>query len=84
MKTLQFKLWMLLLISSLTLVAQKENIYKKSYKTDKNTTALLKLTGGTVKIETSPDDNFYLEYNIEFNNYSKRKKLLKKLTLKPK
>ena len=74
MKTLQFKLCILLLTSSLTLVAQKENIYKKSYKTNKNTTAFLKLTGGTVKVETSPDDNFYVEYNIEFNNYSKRKK----------
>ncbi|WP_339893374.1 hypothetical protein [uncultured Algibacter sp.] len=74
MKTLQFKLWLLMFLSSATLLAQKENIYTKSFKTDKNTTALLKLTGGTVEIESSPDENFHVEYSVEFDNYPKRKK----------
>ncbi len=74
MRTLQFKLWLLMFLSSATLLAQKENIYSKNFKTDKNTTALLKLKGGTVKIESSPDENFYVEYNVVFDNYPKRKK----------
>lgn len=84
MKTLQYKIFLLIFITSTTLVAQKVNVYTKSFETNKNTTALLKLRGGAVKIKSSPDENFYIEYNYEFKNYSKRKreKLLKKFRKK--
>lgn len=86
MKTLQFKLCILLLISSTSLLAQKVNIYTKKIETNINTTALLKLTIGSVEIESSPDENFYIEYNLNFKNYSerKRKKTIKRFLEKVK
>lgn len=74
MKTLHFKLFLLMFLTSIAITAQKETIYTKSFKTNKYTTALLKLSGGLVEIELSPDDNFHAEYHIEFENFPERKK----------
>jgi len=74
MKTLQFKLWLLIFFTSIALIAQTENIYSKSFKTNAATTALLKLSGGSVEIQSSLDDKLYVEYNVDFENYPNRKK----------
>ncbi len=74
MKTLQFKLLVLLFILSIPLSAQTEKIYSKSFETDTNTTVLLKLSGSSVEIESSLDDKFHIEYSINFENYPNRKK----------
>lgn len=73
MRTL-FRIFTLMLITSVALHAQTETLYSKSYDANTNTTALLEFIGSTVEILKSPDDKFYIEYTIDFINYPNRKK----------
>jgi hypothetical protein len=81
MKTL-FNITLLLIVMSSFLHGQEEILFSKKFKTNTSTTALIELNiSGTVEIEESMDDNFYVQHSIEFTNYSKRQKekLLKEL-----
>lgn len=72
MKILQFKLWVLMLFISITITAQTENVYSKIFETNDNTSALIKLLGSDLEIVASPNNKFYIEYSIDFENYSNK------------
>ncbi|MGC1203668.1 MAG: hypothetical protein WA839_02135 [Flavobacteriaceae bacterium] len=74
MKTLHFKITLLLYFSSIAIIAQTENLFSKNFETNDNTTVFITLSGEYVEIESSPDDKFYVDYNINFENYPDRKK----------
>lgn len=84
MKKLQFKMGLLLFLVSTALIAQTENIYSNSFKTNSSTTALLKFSGGSVEIQSSPDDQFYVDYNVSFENYTNKRKqdVIRKIRVK--
>ncbi|MCK5402071.1 MAG: hypothetical protein KAJ28_10605 [Flavobacteriaceae bacterium] len=69
---LHFKLLFLMLITSITLQAQKHQIYSKSFDVNEQTTAIFNLDKTTVSIEESKDDKIHFDYNMEFINYSKK------------
>jgi hypothetical protein len=75
MKT-QFKVIAFFLLATSLLFGQEESLDSKSFDINATTTALLKFSsgGGTVEIEESEDDKFYIVHSIEFKNYSNRKK----------
>lgn len=72
MKT-QFKLTFALLIIAQIIYGQNVNVYSKKIKTNKDTTVLIELNGETVQFVNSPDDTLYIDYDIEFKNFSKKK-----------
>jgi hypothetical protein len=72
MKT-QFKLTFAILIIVQFTFGQNVNVYSKKIKTNKNTTILIELYGETVQFVNSPDDNLYIDYDIEFKNFSNKK-----------
>lgn len=72
MKRLTFKLLTLMLITSVSVIAQKKTIYSKAFSVDKNTTAIFNLDNTTVAIEASTDGKVHFDYTIEFSQYSKK------------
>lgn len=72
----QFRIITLYLLTTSFLFGQKEVVFSKSFNTNSTTSALLtfNIGGGTVEIEESEDDKFYVEHSIEFTNHSDRKK----------
>lgn len=71
MKTL-FKITALMLITSLSINAQKHDIYKNSFKVESIKSLVLNIDGAYVKIEASVDDKIHFDYSVEFDNYSKK------------
>ncbi|WP_439150873.1 hypothetical protein [Winogradskyella sp.] len=71
MKT-KFKVLLLLLITSVLLNAQQHDIYKNSFDAEKLTTLVLDLNSSYIQIEESNDGRVYIDYTIEFKNYSKK------------
>lgn len=71
-----FCIVVLFLLNTSFLFGQMESLYSRSFETNVTTTALLtfKSGGGTIEIEESSDNKFYIEHSIEFKNYSKRQK----------
>ncbi|WP_047547928.1 hypothetical protein [Psychroserpens sp. Hel_I_66] len=78
MKPLTFKISALMLITSITVFAQKKTVYSENFSADKNTTVIFNLENTTVGIETSTDDKIHFNYSLEFDGYSK-KEIEKKL-----
>ena len=71
MKPLHFKIWMLMLITSVSVLAQKKVIFSESFTANNLITVILNLENTTVAIENSKDGEVYFDYVIEFSNYSK-------------
>ncbi|WP_299115913.1 hypothetical protein [uncultured Winogradskyella sp.] len=78
----QFKLSLLMLITSAVVYAQKTSefemdekytIYKENFTTNDNTTLVLNLKSTTAQVLESPDDKVYIEYTKEFRNTRKKK-----------
>jgi len=69
---LQFKLIIMILITSLSVQAQTEKVYSKTFETDKSTTAIFNLENTTVAIEESTDGKVHFDYSIKFEGYSKK------------
>ncbi|MDG5492074.1 hypothetical protein [Psychroserpens sp. SPM9] len=72
MKRLAFKIWILILITSGSLFAQKKTVYSEVFSADTNTTVILNFENTTVAIDESTDGKIHMNYTIEFNNYSKK------------
>tara|TARA_R110000796_G_scaffold37260_4_gene93993 strand:+ start:1537 stop:2712 length:1176 start_codon:yes stop_codon:yes gene_type:complete len=80
MKTL-FKITALMLITSMTLIAQKptnvemdelHTIYDKSFTTDAKTILVLDLSNTTAQICKSEDNKVHIKYTKAFKNYKKK------------
>lgn len=74
----QFKIFMLIFITSAIGYAQKHQILKRSVKVDKNTSVILNFENIYVAVEESTDGKIHFDYKIEFEGYSK-KEIQKKL-----
>ncbi len=61
-----------MLITSLSVFAQRETVYSEQFSADKNTTAIFNLENTTVSIETSTDGKVHFDYTLEFDGYSKK------------
>ena len=61
---LQFKLIIMMLITSLSVQAQTEKVYSKTFETDKSTTAIFNLENTTVAIEESTDGKVHFDYRM--------------------
>lgn len=72
MKHLRYKILMLFILVSTSLIAQKQVVYQKSYDVNKNSTLNLDITNTTVGIEHSTDGKIHFDYGLEFENYSKK------------
>ena len=77
MKT-QFKILLLMLITSAIGYGQRHNILKESISVDKNSSIILNIENIYVAIEESTDGKIHFDYSIEFDGYSK-KEIEKKL-----
>jgi hypothetical protein len=71
MKT-QFKILFVLLITMQIVLGQNVNVFSKSFKTDKNTTAYIEIPDGSVKFVASPDDSIHIEYDVNFIKLPKK------------
>ena len=71
MKT-QFKIFMLVLITSAVSYGQRHQILKKSVDVDKNSSIILNIENIYVAIEESTDGKIHFDYKIEFEGYSKK------------
>jgi len=71
MKT-PFKVLVLMLIISVHLQAQIQEIYNKSFDGSTLKTLALDLEGTYVNVEASEDNKVHFNYTIEFENYSKK------------
>lgn len=72
MRLLTFKISVLMLITSVSVFAQKKTVYSERFSADKNTTAIFNLENTTVSIETSTDGEVHFDYTLEFDGYSKK------------
>ena len=72
MKRLIFKLCLLMLITSGSMVAQKKTVYSKVFSADKHTTAIFNIENTTVAIQASKDGKIHFDYSLEFDGYSKK------------
>lgn len=72
MKRLTFKISMLMLITSVSIFAQKKTVYSQSFSADKNTTAIFNLENTTVEIVESTDGKVHFDYILEFDGYSQK------------
>ena len=70
MKRLTFKISVLMLITSVAMVAQKKTVYSQSFSVDENTTAIFNLENTTVSIVESTDGKVHFDYTLEFDGYS--------------
>ncbi|RED42796.1 hypothetical protein DFQ10_108203 [Winogradskyella eximia] len=71
MKT-PFKIFALMLITSLQVQSQIKDIYKESFDATNLKNLVLDLEGTYVVIEASEDNKVYFDYTIEFENYSNK------------
>jgi len=68
----QFKILLLMLITSVMLNAQQHKILSESFTADTNTTTIFNLDNITVALEESTDGKVYVDYIMEFDGYSKK------------
>lgn len=61
-------------ITSIAVEAQRENVYSKVFDTNRLSTLKLTLENSTVHIETSDDGKIYIDYFIEFDNFSEKER----------
>ncbi|MCD2260001.1 hypothetical protein [Psychroserpens luteolus] len=72
MKRSTFKICILMLITSVSMYAQRKTVYSESFSVDKQTTAIFNLENTTVAIEESRDGKIHFDYTLEFDGYSKK------------
>jgi len=70
MKTLLFKSLVLTLITSMSMNAQRKQIYSKVFDVNVQTKAIFNLDDSAVIIEPSDDDKVHLDYAIVFDRFS--------------
>lgn len=68
----QFKILVLMLITSAVTYGQVKEIFKNSYDTKDLDYISLNLNGTYVEFSLSEDDNIHFDYTLEFENYSKK------------
>ncbi len=68
----QFKLLLLILITSAIGNAQVKEIFNKSYDTQDLKSLNLQFNGTYVELSLSEDDKVHFDYTLEFENYSKK------------
>lgn len=68
----QFKLLLLILITSAIGNAQVKEIFNKSYDTKDLKSLNLQFNGTYVELSLSEDDKVHFDYTLEFENYSKK------------
>tara|TARA_Y100000815_G_scaffold109483_1_gene98053 strand:- start:1224 stop:2381 length:1158 start_codon:yes stop_codon:yes gene_type:complete len=68
----QFKLLLLMLITSAMGFGQVKEIFKKSYDAKNLKSINLQLKGTYVEFSESEDDKVHFDYTLEFENYSKK------------
>lgn len=68
----QFKIFLLMLITSAVTNAQIKEIFKKSYNTKDLKSISLRLNDTYVEFSLSEDDKVHFDYTLEFENYPKR------------
>ncbi len=68
----QFKVLLLMLITSAIGNTQVNEIFKKSYDTTDLASVYLHLNGTYVEFSESEDDKVHFDYTLEFENYSKK------------
>lgn len=80
----QFRILLLMLITSVISYGQRHNILKESIEVNKNTSIVLNLENIYVAIEESTDGKIHFDYSMEFDGYSKKdvKIVLNELTIK--
>ncbi|GGI57091.1 hypothetical protein GCM10011444_14000 [Winogradskyella haliclonae] len=69
----QSKLFILMLITSVTGFAQRHSVINKSFEVNKGTTAIFNIDYTAVAIEESTDGKIHFNYTLEFEGYSKKK-----------
>ncbi|WP_299892166.1 hypothetical protein [uncultured Lacinutrix sp.] len=78
-----YNLIVLMLITSMTVSAQKQNKFSKIFDTDKSTTMIINCDDSSIAIEPSTDGKVHINYNFEFERYSVKemKKELSKINV---
>lgn len=64
---------LLMLITSITLTAQRHRVIQKEFDVDKNSSIVLNLDNISVAFEESTDGKIHFDYVMEFDGYSKKK-----------
>jgi len=72
MKQSLFRCLLLMLIASTSIYAQRKQIYSKVFDVNAQTTAIFNLDDSSIVIEPSEDDKVHLNYDIEFDGFSKK------------
>ena len=72
MKLFKFNILALMLITSIGIYGQKKQIYSRVFDVNPQTTAIFNLDDSAIVIEKSKDDKVHLNYNIEFDGFSKK------------
>ena len=68
----QFKMLLLILITSAVTYGQRHQILKESITVDKNTSIVLNFENIYVALEESTDGKIHFDYKLEFEGYSKK------------
>lgn len=74
MKPLFYKLLLLFLAFTGSVLGQKHVVYHKVYDADKNTVLNIDLDKINIAIEESTDGKIHFDYGLEFENYAKKEK----------
>ena len=64
---------LLMLITSITLTAQRHRVIQKEFEVDKNSSIVLNLDNISVAFEEATDGKIHFDYVMEFDGYSKKK-----------
>ena len=86
MKQLQYKILTFFLIFTCVSFSQKKTVYKKSYETEGLSSIVLKTKNIPLQILPSLDSKIHINFDMEFNNYTKNeiKNEIKKLKISSK
>ena len=79
----QFKWVVMMLILSLQIHAQDKNVYNKNFEADKSTIMVINVNDSSIIIEPSNDGKVHVDYNSQFDGYSKKeiKKEVERITV---
>ena len=65
---------LLMLITSISVEAQREEVYQKVFDTDRLTSLVLNIENSTLAIMNSEDGKIHFDYFLEFENYSEKER----------
>ncbi len=72
MKSIVFNLLFMMLITSYSIQAQKNNFYSKNFETNEQTTLTINLDDSHLILQPSTDGKVHVDYSFEFDGYSKK------------